>query len=37
MKIETYQLETDESYSEEEINIVYVVITGFKFFIIQIG
>ena len=37
MKIETYQLETHESYSEEEIKIVYEVITGFTFFIIQIG
>ena len=25
MKIETYQLETHESYSEEEIKIVYIV------------
>ena len=35
--IETYQLETHESYYGEEIKIVYVVITGFTFFIIQIG
>ena len=35
MKMETYQLETHESCYEEEINIVYIVITGFTFFLLS--